>query len=555
MSYISIPNQPIIFHTEAEIQTPCIECGDGSYKQLVDLNDQLFFQVEAPDCTDKLPVSSLSSVIWSLSGGIVCSTEPSNGSASVTFTTPYPYQVYKLNILVTELTQGDLVVTLQNGESFTFYTAGTYTIYLSTQAAINGDLSLQVNFASTTFVGCFNLRVGAYGVGTDMQLAWVDPSTLEFVAPVIDYITTIKDNKVTAAIPMVDQEIGIGCHRLAITDPCENGCSVYGIENPNFNGLVAVGGSGSGWDLTDGIWEISGGQAIFTDVLISDEAVMISDSFLCAEEDSVYEVTIKITAIEDTRIFIVPPSGGSVTPAYVAGVGTFTFQVTTGAFAEPLTIKGQAMANGASAYIDSCIVKLSAESSTFVQYSEVFDLGDYNDTCRYFKIEGCNAQDQFNLAFGGSSFLPMIRLEGRRSKAQYESNAKTFRYASGKWSANYVDRIKQWTFHFGRLPEYVLDFLSTIFYYDNCYVNGVLMFPQDDNFPSVEYQDADTYLGSFDIDLVEKISKVVKVQCGDSDADCLPSILDNSDEPFLLTQDLNRITTQDSVNLYYENNL
>jgi hypothetical protein len=490
-----------------------------------------------------------------LSGGIVCSTEPSNGSASVTFTTPYPYQVYKLNILVTELTQGDLVVTLQNGESFTFYTAGTYTIYLSTQAAINGDLSLQVNFASTTFVGCFNLRVGAYGVGTDMQLAWVDPSTLEFVAPVIDYITTIKDNKVTAAIPMVDQEIGIGCHRLAITDPCENGCSVYGIENPNFNGLVAIGGAGSGWDLTDGIWEISGGQAIFTDVLITDQAVMISDSFLCAEEGSVYEVTIKITAIEDTRIFIVPPSGGSVTPAYVAGVGTFTFQVTTGAFAEPLTIRGQAMANGASAYIDSCIVKLSAESSTFVQYSEVFDLGDYNDTCRYFKIEGCNAQDQFNLAFGGSSFLPMIRLEGRRSKAQYESNAKTFRYASGKWSANYVDRIKQWTFHFGRLPEYVLDFLSTIFYYDNCYVNGVLMFPQDDNFPSVEYQDADTYLGSFDIDLVEKISKVVKVQCGDSDADCLPSILDNSEEPFLLTQDLNRITTQDSVNLYYENNL
>jgi hypothetical protein len=45
MSYTSIPNQPIIFHTEEEIQTPCIECGDGSYRQLVDLNDQLFFQL------------------------------------------------------------------------------------------------------------------------------------------------------------------------------------------------------------------------------------------------------------------------------------------------------------------------------------------------------------------------------------------------------------------------------------------------------------------------------------------------------------------------------
>ena len=553
MSFESIPNQPIIFYTEEELNTRCIECGDGDYKQLVDLNDELFFQVEAPDCTNKLPVSSLGSIVWSLDGGIVCSTEPSNGSASVTFTTPYPYKVYRLEILVTELTQGDLVVTIQSGESFTFYTAGTYTIYLSTDAAINGDLSLQVNFQSDTFVGCFNLRVGAWGVGTDMQLGWVDTSTLDFVAPVTNYITTIKDNKVTAAIPMSSQEIAIGCHRLAITDPCDNNCSKYGIENPNFNGSVPVGGSGFGWDLTDGVWEISGGQAIFTDVITGDQALLVSDSFLCAEEDSVYDVTIKINSIQDARVFVIAPSGGSVTPNYVAGVGTFTFQVTTGAFAEPLTIRAIAMEDGAFVYLDSVNVKLSAESSTFVQYSEVFDLGDYNDTCKYFKLEGCNAQDQFNIAFGGSSFLPMIRLEGIRSKPQYVTNANTFRYASGKWSANYVNRLKQWSFHFGRLPEYVLDFLSTIVYYDNFYVNGVLMFPQDNTFPTIDWQDADTYLGSFNIDLVEKENKVVKVQCGDSDADCLPSILDLGDEPFLLTQDDNRITTQDSINLYYEN--
>ena len=555
MSFTSIPNQPIIFQTEEQLLTPCEECGSSNYNQLVDLNDQLFFQVDAPDCTAKLPVSSLGVTTWVLDGSSVCSTEAVSGTASVTFTTPYPYEVYRLVILVTEMTEGELVVTLQGGDSFTFYTAGTYTIYLSTQAAINGDLSLQVNFASTTFVGCFNLRVGAFGVGTDMNLAWVDKDTLEYVAPVVGFLTTIKDNKVTAAIPMVDQEIGIGCHRLAITDPCDNDCSRYGIENPNFNGSVGVGGAGSGWDLTNGIWEISGGQAIFTDVITGDQAVMVSDSYLCAAEDSVYDVTITITQHQDARVFVLAPSGGSVTPAYVSGVGTFTFQVTTGALAEQLTIRGQAMDDGAFVYIDSCVVSLTAQSSTFVQYSDVFDLGDYNDDCKYFKIEGCNAQDQFNFAFGGSSFLPMIRLEGKRSKAQYVTNANTFRYASGKWSANYVNRLKQWTYHFGRLPEYVLDFLSTIFYYDNCYVNGVLMFPQDNAFPTIDWSDADTYLGSFNIDLLEKENKVVKVQCGDSDADCLPSILDNSEEPFLLTQDLNRITTQDSVNLYYENNL
>jgi hypothetical protein len=552
MSFTSIPNQPIIFQTEEELLTPCEECGSSNYKQLVDLNDQLFFQVDAPDCTDKLPLSLISATNWVLDTNLVCSTEAVDGSAYVTFTTPYPYQVYRFEILITEFTEGDLVVTLQGGDSFTLYTAGNYTIFLSTQAAINGDLSLQLNFTSTTFVGCFFIRVYCYGVGTDMNLAWVDKDTLEYVAPVVGFLTTIKDNKVTAAIPMVDQEIGIGCHRLAITDPCDNGCSTYGIKNPNFDGTIPVGGSGNGWDLTDGVWHIDGGKARFDDVITGDQALMVSDSYLCAAEDSVYNITITITQHQDTRLFVVAPSGGSVTPNYVAGVGTFTFQVTTGAFAEQLTIRGQAMADGAFVYIDSCVVSLSAQSSTFVQYSDIFDLGDYNDDCKYFKIEGCNAQDQFNFAFGGSSFLPMIRLEGRRSKAQYVTNANTFRYSSGKWSVNYVNRLKQWTYHFGRLPEYVLDFLSTIFYYDNCYVNGVLMFPQDNAFPTIDWSDADTYLGSFNIDLLEKENKVVKVQCGDSDADCLPSILDLGDEPFLLTQDLNRITTQDSINLYYE---
>ena len=434
MSYTSIPNQPIIFHSEEEILTPCIECGDSSYKQLVDLNDQLFFQLDAPDCTDKLPLTGLGAIGWNYDFPNVCSTEAIIGTASVTFTTPYPYKVYRLVIQVSELTEGDLVVTLQGGDSFTFYTAGTYTIYLSTQAAINGDLSLQVNFSSSTFVGCFNLRVGAFGVGTDMQLGWVDPSTLEYVAPVTNYLTTIKDNKVTAAIPMVDQEIGIGCHRLAITDPCDNGCSTYGIKNPNFDGTIPVGGTGFGWDLSGGPWHISGGLARFDDVINGDVGFMVSESYLCAAEGSVYNVTIKITEHYLTRVFIIPPSGGSVTPNYVSGVGTFTFQVTTGAFAEPLTIKALAMIDNAYAFIDSCVVSLSAQSSTFVQYSDIFDLGDYNDDCKYFKIEGCNAQDQFNLAFGGSSFLPMIRLEGKRSKAQYETNANTFRYASGKWS-------------------------------------------------------------------------------------------------------------------------
>jgi len=184
-------------------------------------------------------------------------------------------------------------------------------------------------------------------------------------------------------------------------------------------------------------------------------------------------------------------------------------------------------------------------------YSDIINIGDFNDECKYFKIEGCNAEDQFNLAFGGSSFLPGIRLEGRKFRAQYQTEVNNFRFASGKYQTTYVDREKKWTFAFGRLPEYVLDFLSTIFYYDNCYVNGDLYYAIDGEFPDIEYNDADE-LGALNIDLALKSSKVRKTICSNTDADCLPSILDNSDEPFLLAQDDQRLTTENSVNLYQE---
>jgi hypothetical protein len=45
---------------------------------------------------------------------------------------------------------------------------------------------------------------------------------------------------------------------------------------------------------------------------------------------------------------------------------------------------------------------------------------------------------------------------------------------------------------------------------------------------------------------------VRKTICSNTDADCLPSILDNADEPFLLAQDEQRLTTENSVNLYQE---
>jgi hypothetical protein len=82
-------------------------------------------------------------------------------------------------------------------------------------------------------------------------------------------------------------------------------------------------------------------------------------------------------------------------------------------------------------------------------------------------------------------------------------------------------------------------------------VNGSTVFPADNEFPTIEYDNADD-LGSLTIDLYNKLDKVRKTVCIGVDADCLPSILDNNDEPFILTQDNQRIITENFINLYQE---
>ena len=142
-------------------------------------------------------------------------------------------------------------------------------------------------------------------------------------------------------------------------------------------------------------------------------------------------------------------------------------------------------------------------------------------------------------------------MEGRRFRAQYNSDVDLFRYASGKAVTSYADIRKRVSFFFGQLPEYVFDFLSIITYFDNLYVNGELYSPAEADFPDIEYNDAND-LGSITIDLYKKNEKVRKTVCTAADANCLPSILDLGDEPFILAQDEDRLLTQNNINLYQE---
>jgi hypothetical protein len=543
MSFTSIPNQPIIFTSNTVVDCP--DCG-GDYTQLLDFNDQVFFQVESTPCDLSVLYNyDTVEVSWGVPvDGQACSTELNVGGLYCQLlTTNYIYQVYQVEFTILTLDQGSLSVTLNGSSTYVLTLPGTYTLFFA-NPTITGN-SVTLCFGSDSFIGCLstgNIRVYGLASANQMKVGIVDAVTLETV-DLIAPLYTLKDNKITAAFDLTDVELGAGCYRLAMTDFCTNTCGQNYIFNGEFRDALGV----AGWTASNAFVTLSEGQAGFNLPIAGNDATITQNTSNNLCDGLSYNVGVFIESRTNVKIFAkvgtnqVQFSGTGYQNVNIIADGNNPLEIFVQEF-------GGAPASAILNYIDIQIADADIQWDLF---SDVIAIGDYNDECKYFKIEGCNAEDQFNLAFGGSSFLPGIRLEGRKFRAQYVTEVNNFRFASGRYQTTYVDREKKWTFAFGRLPEYVLDFLSTIFYYDNCYVNGDLYYAIDGEFPDVEYNDADE-LGALNIDLALKSSKVRKTICSNTDADCLPSILDNADEPFLLAQDEQRLTTEDSVNLYQE---
>ena len=549
MSFTSIPNQPIIFTSNTVVDCP--DCG-GDYKQLLDFNDQVFFQVESTPCvstSELYPYDTFSGGWGNVVGTTVCSEDiTESGIYAVYLTTQFAFQLYQVDFTVLTLDQGTLNVSMDGSSSYEITLPGTYTLYFNNPLLTYDSVTLIFQTPNDDgWVGCLSTYLKVYGLASEnqMKVGIVDAVTLETV-DIIAPTYTVKDNKITTAFALTDVALGEGCYRLAITDFCTNTCGQMYVYNGLFRATPTVGGWTTGGAGTGSI-NLSEGQAEFNLPQVGDQATLTQNESNDLCDGLEYFVSVFIESRTNVRIYAV--IGGNQEQFF--GTGYQTVLITADGN-NPLEIL-VAEFGGAPAAATINLVEISIENDSIQwdMYSDVLAIGDYNDECKYYKIEGCNAEDQFNLAFGASSFLPAIRLEGRKFRAQYQTEVNNFRFASGKYQTTYVDREKKWTFAFGRLPEYVLDFLSTIFYYDNCYVNGDLYYAIDGEFPDVQYNDADE-LGALNIDLALKSSKVRKTICSNTDADCLPSILDNDDEPFLLAQDLQRLTTEDSVNLYQE---
>jgi hypothetical protein len=517
----------------------------------VDFNDQLFWQLEAGQCGEVEFFDETLVAPWTQDG----STITGGGASTGGYIASYLRYDVVANFIVT-ITVSDIVGVLRviiNGGSFLdISTQGTHSLYLTTSDLTSNAILIGFSNGTPSFEGSFIIDSVVPVPNGGLFAGIVDAETLAVVER-LDPIITTSQQYLTAAIDMADVDIEPGCYRLAIADYCTNTCGQYFIYNPYFNGNpLCLDCLPIGWTSvpTTGVnnWVIGNGEATVNLTVIGNAASLISVTELC--EDTDYYVEIEVESIINARLRLQVNGNNYGTAITTAGTFNFTITVTDSG---PLSLFGSQFGASLNGQITVKRVTVRADKNwaSYDQYSDLIKIGDYSDNCKFFKIEGCNAENQFGLAFNGTSFLPGIRLEGRRFRAQYNSDVDLFRYASGRAVTSYADIRKRVSYFFGQLPEYVFDFLSIITYFDNLYVNGELYSPAEADFPDIEYNDGND-LGSITIDLYKKNEKVRKTVCTAADANCLPSILDLGDEPFILAQDGDRLLTQNNINLYQE---
>ena len=544
MSYTSLPYQPIIFNSQ--LPEGCEGCG-SEYSQLVDFNDQLFWQLEAGQCGVVEFFGETLVGPWTQDGSTITGGGTIGGGYIASYLRYDVVQNFIVTITVSDIV-GVLRVDINGGSFLEVSTQGTHSLYLTTSDLTSNFILIGFSNGTPSFDGSFTIDSLVPVPNGGLFAGIVDAVTLAVVER-LDPVITTSQQFLTAAIDLADVDVEAGCYRLAIADYCTNTCGQYFIFNPYFNSpppSVPIGWFSQPVIGTDD-WNIGSAEAQLDLTVASNATSLVSATELCENTD--YYVEIEVESISNARLRLQVDGLNYGTVMTAAGTYNFTITVTSSG---PLSLYGFQIGVGdGEITVKRVTVRADKNWASYDLYSDLIKIGDYSDDCKFFKVEGCNAENQFGLGFNGTSFLPGIRLEGRRFRAQYNSDVDLFRYASGKAVTSYADIRKRVSFFFGQLPEYVFDFLSIITYFDNLYVNGELYSPAEADFPDIEYNDAND-LGSITIDLYKKNEKVRKTVCTAADANCLPSILDLGDEPFLLAQDEDRLLTQNNINLYQE---
>lgn len=536
MSISTIDNQPIII---PYTQESC-KCGDDNYKQLVDFQDQLFFQVGLQCGGEQITNQSYTDAVWTYNGALYTNDGTPGGFFKPRIRPNDIFNVFEVTVLITEINAGSLNIVMQGGQTYELTTAGEHILYFNTDVMSNGTtLTPTITYFGDDFDGSFLVGTFRYafvrGIYSNHKFMLVDADD-NVVIEDADYYQPVR-NTLTVGFNLDDHDALEGCFRIAYADACDNTCGQFRIDN----GLFAE----------DTAWTLINGASINT---TNDAELNLlhggvgspratSQTLFC--ENKAYSVEIAVTKITGGQLAV---RLGNSAIILINAIGVYS-QTLTSTLGTELYIELSGVA-GNEVDVEYIEVRYANEQPYEINgYSNTLQIGQYTG-CEYVKLEGCCADDNFGFVFSGSGFIPGIRVEKRFFRALYETDIERYRNSSGDTGISYADVQKVKTLRIEQQPEYVYDFLSLLVWFDTFFINTIPYVPRGDEFPNIEWNDANDY-GSINLEVIPASGLLRKVNCTNNEPSCLPTVFGDGGD-YLLLENGDRMLLMDNDNLLTE---
>ena len=506
-------NQPVYLGAT----NTCSNDGEFVYNQLVDITDTTQFQlrvtpcISAPQLIDNPNFETDSD--WTLgdnvgiadgqlcwTGETVAGTSGSYANSTSVFE---QNKYYKISITVDSIV-GTLDVYMESELLGSISSVGTHDFYGFANTLLSTGYMIicpQTDGATA----CIS-NVSSFEILTNFIIPIYDSNGTYVTKTSYDgnpqFFTFSKDT-VTISIDWSELGITSGCHYFCVLDPCEN------TNGQNYPAVIAnptFTGSATGWQL--GLsWSYSANTVVGTFGMSN----TLAQTDVFSSYSNSYSITVEITA--GTSIDLDVYFGETLVDT-LTSIGTHTVTgIPYGNGSLSFVIQG-----GSNITITSVIpVEIAEQDYVCNMTSNMFKTADYSNDCTLL-LNACNNEDGMGFVFDGSGFSPQVRLNAKLKEPKYSNERLSYTDSIGKKFNYYFKGRKGKYLCVDLEPEYILDYLWTLFGYDNFYIDGVAYTVDDDEFSPTYVLDN---VGSVRFLVSKKQQDVKNVSCSSQENNCV----------------------------------
>lgn len=508
-----IENQPVYLGAT----NTCSNDGEFVYNQLVDITDTTQFQLRVEPCISAEQIivnpNFETDSDWTMgdnvgiadnqlcfSGETIAGQSGSYANSTSVFE---QNKYYKISITVDSIV-GTLDVYIESELLGSISSVGTHDFYGFANTLLStGYLVICPQTDGTT--ACIS-NVTSFEILTNFIIPIYDASGNYVTKLSYDgnpTLFTFAKDTVTVSVDWSEFGITSGCYYFCVLDPCEN------TNGQNYPASITNGdftGSATGWNL--GLdWSYSANTVVGTFGMSNSLAQLnVFNSY-----SNSYSIIVDITAGTsiDLDVYF-----GETLVDNLTTIGTHTVTGIPYGNGHLYFI----MRGGSNITITSVIsVEIAEQDYVCNMTSNMFKIADYSNDCTLL-LNACNNEDGMGFVFDGSGFSPQVRLNAKLKEPKYSNERLSYTDSLGK-KINYYFKGRKGKYLCVDLePEYILDYLWTLFGYDNFYIDGVAYTVDDDEFSPTYVLDN---VGSVRFLVSKKQQDVKNVSCSSQENNCV----------------------------------